>query len=297
MSARLTAYLPEGAAAECLLRSPVAVRIGRSQDCALVLPHASVSREHAELVPDAGGWRLRDLDSKNGSFVEGARVSERELGAVTWLRFGDVPCEFRKLDAAALERADQRNALRNSASRLHTLRAQRQDKLPDLLQATLAAVVELSGCERGFLLLCEPGGGIAVRAWQGIESKALGSPAFGGSFGAVERAMKERAPLVLNDIGRDAELSARASVIAGGLRTLVCLPLLFGDEVLGLAYADSRQPGALVTQLDLELLCAFADRASLWIAARRSQEALADVGALDWREVAAAHAGAADARP
>jgi GAF domain-containing protein len=59
------------------------------------------------------------------------------------------------------------------------------------------------------------------------------------------------------------------------LRTLVCLPLVAAGETLGLVYADSRRSGALITSTDLDLLRVFAERAALWIAARRGMEELA----------------------
>lgn len=297
MSARLTAYLPDGAAAECLLRAPSPLRIGRSGECRLVLDHASVSRLHADLEYGQGDWRLRDLDSKNGTFVDGVRIVAQALSGPSWLRFGDVTCQFQPLDATALARAEQRISARHSASLVHTLRVEQQKTLPDLLQATLTAVVELAGCERGFLLV-DGSDGLSVRAWHGLQASTLGSPGFGGSVGAVQRALRERAPVIVNDLGNDAQLGARASVIAGGLRTLVCLPLSFNDEILGLAYADSRLPGSLVTTLDLELLQAFANRASLWIAARRSEAALDAVSRQTaWAGIAATHAVTAHERP
>src|SRR5688500_4854453 len=108
MFARLTAYLPEGAAIECLLRSPQPGLVGRAPPADLVLPHPSVSRRHAELVPGPKGWTLRDLDSKNGSYADGGRVAAHALTVPTWLRFGDVHCEFRPLAGAEGGRAARR---------------------------------------------------------------------------------------------------------------------------------------------------------------------------------------------
>jgi putative methionine-R-sulfoxide reductase with GAF domain len=291
MFARLTAYLPDGAAVETLLRSPQSGQVGRIPPADLVIAHPSVSRRHATFDPGPGGWVLRDLDSKNGTFADGARIAEATLTLTTWLRFGDVHCEFRPIDADELGRASRRTSERRNLSQVRTAHAERQQALPDLLRETLAAVVDLSNCERGFLLL-EGDDGLVVRATQGIDTAVLTRPVFGGSVGAVERALHERRPVVVNDAVRDARFSGRASVVAGGLRTLVCVPLLLGDEVLGLVYADSQRAGSLVTTLDLELLKAFAERAALWIAARRGETALAALpGAIPWAGIAAAHAG------
>jgi hypothetical protein len=293
MFARLSAYPPESAVVEVLLSPPQTSRIGRMPPCDLVLPDASVSRLHAELLPAPTGWELRDHDSKNGTWVDGERVASRLLQRPAWLRFGDVHCEFRLIDndQALLQR--RRTSERRNRSITRTELTGRQEALPGLLRETLAAVVDLSNSERGFLLLAEPDG-LIVRATQGLDTAAMARRGFGGSAGVVERVRRERAPLVLHDIGLDPGLGGRASVIAGGLRTVAAIPLLLGDELLGIVYADSARAGNAVTTLDMQLLAAFAERAALWIAARRSAAELAALPqAPAWAGIAAVHATAA----
>lgn len=292
MFARLSAYPPESAVVELLLGSPQPARIGRVPPADLVLADPSVSRLHAELVPGPQGWELRDQDSKNGSWVDGHRVTRRMLQRPAWLRFGDVHCEFRLLDNAQALAMRGRTTERRNRSVTRTDQAGRQEALPDLLRETLAAVVDLAGGERGFLLLAEADG-LVVRETRGLDAEQLGRSRFGGSVGVVERVRRQRAPLVLHDIGLDPALGGRASVLAGGLRAVAAIPLLLGDELLGIAYADSDRPGAAITTLDLQLLEAFAERAALWIAARRSVAELAALPqAPAWAGIAAAHAAA-----
>jgi hypothetical protein len=59
--------------------------IGRSSDCDIVIPVQEVSRRHAQIVADAGGWTLIDLNSTNG-----VRLNTRTLAAPARLRPGDV---------------------------------------------------------------------------------------------------------------------------------------------------------------------------------------------------------------
>ena len=60
------------------------LRIGRGLSAELRLDESSVSRRHAILVPRAGGARILDDRSSNGTFVNGRRVQQAEL------RNGDV---------------------------------------------------------------------------------------------------------------------------------------------------------------------------------------------------------------
>ena len=59
--------------------------IGRSPDCDVVLASDSVSRQHAELVAHGDNWSVRDLGSRNGTFVNGKRAE-----GVVPLREGDL---------------------------------------------------------------------------------------------------------------------------------------------------------------------------------------------------------------
>lgn len=285
MPARLTAYLPD-AAASCLVRSTAPLTLGRGADCGFRIEHPSVSRAHARLACEEGRWRLEDLGSKNGLYVDGQRVARAELGEQTWFRLGDVLCEWTGLSEAAADQAECRLVEKRANSRLLIEAVERQTSLPGMLQETVRATVELAECERGFLLLADRGA-LRVAASHGLDRAMLVSREFGGSIGAVERALQSGQALVVNDVSADAALAARESVIQGGLRTLLCLPLRAGEELLGLLYADGSQAGTVITTTDLALLLAFAERAALWIAARRDMEEIARLAALqaDWSEI------------
>ncbi|HVK74067.1 MAG TPA: FHA domain-containing protein [Kofleriaceae bacterium] len=70
-------------------------KIGRRPESDLTIVHGSVSRDHAELSRAPGGWRLRDLGSRNGTRVDGRRVPGRaELPATALLVVGEVRLWF-----------------------------------------------------------------------------------------------------------------------------------------------------------------------------------------------------------
>jgi pSer/pThr/pTyr-binding forkhead associated (FHA) protein len=56
-----------------------ALVIGRSRSCDLRLPSGDASRRHAEIIDTAEGYVLRDLESTNGSFVNGELVREHVI--------------------------------------------------------------------------------------------------------------------------------------------------------------------------------------------------------------------------
>jgi DNA-binding NtrC family response regulator len=68
--------------------------IGRAPECGLVLDDPKVSSTHAEMVATPGGVRLRDLGSRNGTFVDAARCTEVHLLGASRLRFGERRFQF-----------------------------------------------------------------------------------------------------------------------------------------------------------------------------------------------------------
>lgn len=84
---------------------PATCRIGRSHEGDLVILAPSVSREHAELR-EGQPWTVRDLGSRNGTFVDGVRSQGRvPLVAKRQLKIGDVALWFVTEVAALPERA------------------------------------------------------------------------------------------------------------------------------------------------------------------------------------------------
>ncbi|MGH7673032.1 MAG: FHA domain-containing protein [Gemmatimonadales bacterium] len=84
-----------------VVKTPLA-NIGRADYNDLVIPDESVSTTHAKLQRREGIWVLVDLDSTNGTFVDGDRVAgEAPLAPGATLRFGDVALVFEPTDDAA----------------------------------------------------------------------------------------------------------------------------------------------------------------------------------------------------
>jgi hypothetical protein len=69
------------------------VTIGRGLDNDVVLDDASVSRNHAELTREGGRMQVRDLGSRNGTWLNAARVTVAPVSAGDELAFGAVQLE------------------------------------------------------------------------------------------------------------------------------------------------------------------------------------------------------------
>jgi hypothetical protein len=69
--------------------------LGRADDSHIVISRPGVSRKHALIVVGAGGFNIKDLDSQNGTYVNGQRVTEHPLQDGDQIVIGDTQITFR----------------------------------------------------------------------------------------------------------------------------------------------------------------------------------------------------------
>ncbi len=81
------------------------VNIGRADYNDVMLPDDSVSTTHAKLQRREGIWILIDLDSTNGTFVDGERLEgDTPLAPGALLRFGEVRAFFEPVDEGGADK-------------------------------------------------------------------------------------------------------------------------------------------------------------------------------------------------
>jgi hypothetical protein len=267
MPARVLAHVPDLAVAIRTCVDDASLLLGRAADCDLTLPHESVSRHHARLTLRAdGSARLEDLGSKNGLRIDGRRVPSANLVGSCWFALGDVYCEFQPLAAEALAHAERRAEILRQTSASWTARLSLAQGGAELLDTLLGGIVELAECRRGFMLAAGERGSTTVRARYAISDDEIAGRGFSGSRSAVDRCLLLRRPVFLSNAGDHAALCGQPSVVGRGIRALACLPLQHEGRLLGAVYADTDDDAKLFTELDAELLAAFADRAAAALA-------------------------------
>jgi PAS domain S-box-containing protein len=152
--------------------------------------------------------------------------------------------------------------------------------LVDLLGALLARIVEVLDADTGsILLLDERDGMLHVRAVHGLEEERARREPVPFGEGVAGRVAATRAPLLIDDL---ASVDVVGSVLqVRGVRSLVAIPLVVEDRVIGVVHTGSLRPGAFASE-DAGLLQLIADRIALAInqaalvdAERRAQARLA----------------------
>jgi len=279
MPARLTFYLPDRPARVHTLREGAECVIGRDPDCDVQLDDDRVSRRHAQLRSQDGGWQLADLRSKNGTQVDGStvRAPGAPLQEVSWISFGGLLARFERLseEAAARQQEDQLRRWQSSVELQRKLTPSLGLGL--LLERLLESVLQLTRTERAFVLLADAQGDLSLAASRGLEPGALHDPDFAGSVGAVDLALRESRAVATSDAQHDPRLAGRRSIAERSIRALVCVPLIAAERLAGALYADSSRPGAELTDLDVLILEGLAGHAALAITVARLDAELAGV--------------------
>lgn len=87
------------------------ITIGRLPDNTLQIEDASVSSHHAEIIPEDGQYRLRDLGSTNGTFINDGQIEEVHLNHGDQVRFGSIQAIYLTEEAGESQPLPQSSGL------------------------------------------------------------------------------------------------------------------------------------------------------------------------------------------
>lgn len=142
--------------------------------------------------------------------------------------------------------------------------------LAEVLQQVMDAVVDLTGAERGYLLLLDPDTQqIKIQAARGQEGLPLDEEQAGYSRSVVREVVEQDHGLLATDARTDPRFSDQESVILQDLRSILCVPLRWRSQLVGVIYVDNRVQSGVFNDQDLEVLEAFAAQAAAAIANAR----------------------------
>jgi len=134
--------------------------------------------------------------------------------------------------------------------------------LDRLLVQILDSAVELTGAERGLVLLLRRGR-LRLAAARNADREPLRRGAAKYSQTIARQVAGDGRPAVLSDAQADQRLGARQSISDMRLRAVLCVPLRARDEVRGVLYLDNRFAPGLFDEQTVALAEAFADQACI----------------------------------
>ena len=218
--------------------------IGRQPESDLVLRDSRISRTHARIVSENGGYSLEDAGSRHGTFLNGKRIRKETLHSSDKIEFGVQDCYqlIFSLDGAELKRVmeqvtapEKGTAAAGVGGGLAKLKAildlartlQSSFSIDEVLASVVDTALTITGAERGFLLLrTETGLEIRVarhRAGHHLHETDLRVPRE-----VIRRALERRRELLsmnFDPLGVG-DTRPQNSVADLELRSVICVPLV-----------------------------------------------------------------------
>ncbi len=177
--------------------------------------------------------------------------------------------DFKRLEKTIL--ADQTELQQLRALADMSVRMTNSLDIDTVLQETMELVIVLTQAERGYIILKnDDTGELEFRI--SSESGVLGTSAIGVpqiSMSVVGEVMNTREPLLADNAYQDERLASNQSIINFALRSVLCVPLQYKDETIGVVYVDNRLLAGIFTEREKTLLMAFANTAAVAIANAR----------------------------
>lgn len=137
--------------------------------------------------------------------------------------------------------------------------------LQTVLDQVMDAVIQLTGAERGFLMLRDDDGGLRVVAARNIDQETLGSDQLKFSRTITNAVLDSGKAVVTTNAAEDPRFSDQMSIVTQALRSIMATPLFARGGVIGVAYVDSRALADLFDDSDLNTLEALSGQAAVAI--------------------------------
>lgn len=237
-SARIGASLEEGNA--LLVASAACRALGRLEESALLVAAARAAIE-------AGGTALEvarvDLEAARVAAARGDDASARRAAGSAARVFADLGAQAELAAARAVEDGGAGAERERALVELLRIAAGASD-VDQLLAQVVEALLRITGAERGCVVQLEADEGPRILVRKSVDGTDADLPVL--SRGIADRVVASRRALVLANIGDEAELASRESVVSLGLRAALCAPLMRADRCLGLLYVDSTRGPELV---------------------------------------------------
>lgn len=235
------------------------VSVGRSPENDVVLPDPDLASTALHLERRGEEWLAVAVESP--FLHNGKRKNEATLGKGDVIFLGGAQLRLGALAASPPPRSDV------AVSVLKKLQAFSEKVLGNhpvdrILEDLMDTAIELTGADKGFLILLE-GERYRVEVARNGDGKNIVDAEGRISDTIVEQVALAKKPLIISDALEDSRWKHAASVINLRLCSVMCAPLLQKGELFGLLYLGNDRVASLFREGDLELLTVFASQASL----------------------------------
>jgi len=135
-----------------------------------------------------------------------------------------------------------------------------------VLLLVMDEVIDVVKAERGFLVLLNPTtNALEFTIARNKQQESIDLSEFKISRSTVDRVVRTREPVLTDDAQVDDALKGQESIMAFGIRSIMCVPLVVRDHCIGAVYVDSRINANIFSEKHRDLLLAFCHQAAIAI--------------------------------
>ncbi len=246
-----------------VVKKPI-VSIGRAPNNDIVLMDALIAPTHANVLRKPKHLTIAVVDRSNELYVNGKKTRKADLKPGDTILVGMYELSVHDGEPMAAAQASQIapeqqvDALSRLVSFSEVLM---EDTTPDqLFRSLLKEVVELTQAEKGFVIVLQDGQRHLASA-HNVGDDKLDLHRISDSI--VETVVESGKPLIVSNATEDKRFGKAKSVVDLRLSSVMCVPLVYRNEMLGVIYLGNDAVQNLFHSGTLALLQVFAAQASL----------------------------------
>lgn len=278
-------------------------RIGRHPEQDIQILDRVVSKAHAVIEKDMeGNYVLRDGGSRNGTFLNGEKISGSAILAngdtfsvgSTELVFQYDPKDATTENRVTIHADELESHIQNRIAQQSTDRFMPEDKIQDtsvlrrdyeklriahelgqsigvetdldvLLEKILEKAFEIFPADHGVILMRLEGTQRLVPMVVRGRDATIGVGDVRISRTILNEVIEEKQAVLSSDAMMDSRFSGAHSIILGNIRSTMSVPLLLDSHILGVIHLDSTVESGAFTEKDLQILTGFARQAAVLI--------------------------------
>jgi len=237
------------------------VAIGRAAGNDVVLDDGAIAASHLNLLTQGGVFTASVLNANNLLYINGEETRSKDIHFGDRIQVGRFELILHDAEPPAEESGDGEDALDWLRQVVDFSQQLMGDTTPEtLFHMLLRSVVQLTGAEKGFIIVLQDGQlDLASSHNVGDESPDLSRV----SDSIVQAVVETHRPIIVSDAMNDRKFSKAKSVVDLRLSSVMCVPLLYRDDLLGAIYLGNDRVTNLFNQRDLDLLQVYASQASM----------------------------------
>jgi len=242
------------------------ITIGSSSSCDVIANARGVKDLHCHITFDGSKYLITSVDGVSAFLLDGRKTWSGILKNGSVVDIGDARLIFVEDIEKEKNQENLLPARKEFFDKVVNFSEMLMSSftLDDLLEKMMDYIVKMTRADSGFLLLFDRGK-IKLKSASGIKKEDIRDSIDRLSDTIIARVVNERKAVIISDAVSHEEFRNAESVVNLNLHSVMCVPLLMKDRLLGIIYLGSQNLKNLFRETDLEVLKIFSSQAALLI--------------------------------